>query len=493
MKSFNDKLPCVMVIFGGTGDLTHKKLMPALYHLAKDQLLPNSFHIVSVGRRNKTNTGYAKEVFQSIQESIGGKPDVKAWKLLQERIRYHRQSFDSRQGYQLLKELLKDMAGECSVLYYLAVSPNYFETIIANIGDLGMAKRKEVWRRIVIEKPFGRDLTTAEYLNQKISKVFPEENIYRIDHYLGKAMLQNLIVIRFANAVFEPVWNRNYIDNIQISACETVGIGTRGGYYEKFGALRDMVQNHLLQLLMLTAMEPPKSFSETHIREAKLEVLQLLANVNTNTETVRGQYGEGIMRGERVFEYRQEDRVDDNSNTETFIAMKLDINNARWQGVPFYIRTGKRMPAKSAEVVIQFKKLPIMQQFQNSEEYEPNRLVIKIQPKEGVTFAFNAKTPGTVSNIVPVSMDFCQNCEIGINSPEAYERLLYDVIRDDATLFPNWQEIKYSWMFADRVTQCWHEESASFPNYEAGTWGPKAADDLLTKDGRKWWNEGHSV
>lgn len=488
-----DKRPCVMVIFGGTGDLTHKKLMPALYHLAKDGLLPTHFHIVAVGRRDKTDASYADEVYQSIKNSIGQKPNEKPWQLLTDHLHYHRQSFEARRGYELLKELLAKLAGECSVLYYLAVSPNYFETIIENLGDLGMAKHKEVWRRIVIEKPFGRDLATAEYLNQKIIKVFPEENIYRIDHYLGKAMLQNLIVIRFANAVFEPVWNRDYIDNIQISACETLGVGTRGGYYEKFGALRDMVQNHLLQLLMLSAMEPPQSFSETHIRESKLEVLQLLADENAYAETVRGQYGEGVIHGERVPGYRQEERVDDNSNTETFIAMKLLIDNARWQGVPFYIRTGKRMPAKSAEVVIQFKKLPIMQQFQNSEEYEPNRLVIKIQPKEGVTFAFNAKTPGTVSNIVPVSMDFCQNCEIGINSPEAYERLLYDVMRADATLFPNWQEIKYSWMFADRVTQRWHTQPASFPNYEAGTWGPKAADNLLAKDGIKWWNEGDSV
>ncbi len=312
-----------MVIFGGTGDLTHKKLMPALYHLAKDGLLPEFFQVVSIGRRDYTEKDYVQQIYNSIKKNNNDTMDELTWSKLKPYIHYHRQTFDDDSGYIALKSKLSALSGNCNILYYLAVSPEYFETIVQKLGAHDMAQQGENWRRVVIEKPFGRDLTTAEYLNKKICDVFTEKSIYRIDHYLGKSMLQNLIVIRFANNVFESVWNKGCIDHVQISASETVGVGTRGGYYENFGALRDMVQNHLVQLLMLTAMEPPESFDAQHIRDRKLDVLKHLVADNKAASSVRGQYGEGKIDEARMPAYRSEALVANESNTETFAAMKL--------------------------------------------------------------------------------------------------------------------------------------------------------------------------
>lgn len=480
----NASCPCTMVIFGGTGDLTHKKLMPALYRMDMDGLLGGGFEVLSVGRRDKTTAQYRQEVLESLHDSIKNVNDA-IWQRFSQRVRYHRQSFEGDSGYATLNEKLD----ERDLLYYLAVSPDYFEMIVEKLEHHGMAHSETLWRRIVIEKPFGRDLKTAEFLHEKITRVFNEDDIYRIDHYLGKAMLQNMIVIRFANAVFESVWNQKYIDNVQISACETVGVGSRGGYYEQFGALRDMVQNHLLQMLALTAMEPPKSFGENDIREEKLKVIRHLIDDNQSPRTVRGQYGEGEVQGRRMSAYRSEERVMSTSDTETYAALQLYIDNDRWRGVPFYLRTGKRMKKRYAQVDITFKKCPHTENICHGEDFMPNRLVINIQPNEGVSFSFNALSPRTEGGIVPVKMDFCQNCDSDFGSPEAYERLLYDALRADASLFPKWEEVRLSWQFADRISRQWRNEIPKFPNYEAGTWGPIEADKMLAEDGRSWWND----
>ncbi len=489
VNSMDDQnLSCVMAIFGATGDLTFKKLMPALYNLEKSKLLPEQFAVVCIGRRDKTNAGYQNDVYENIQKNIKQKIDEKVWGSFSKRVSYQRQDFTEDDGYPSLKKVLDQKGG--NMLFYLSVSPHYFEPIIYKLKKYDLANSENGWRRVVIEKPFGSDLETAQILNDRLTKVFPEKDIYRIDHYLGKEMLQNLLVLRFANSFFEPVWNAKYIDSIQISSCEKDGVGTRGAYYEKSGALKDMIQNHLLQLLTLTAMEPPESFDERHIRKKKTAVLKKLAACRDEMKLVRGQYGAGKIDGENVAGYRQEERVDENSNVETFAALKLFIDNERWKGVPIYIRTGKRLKNTMTEVVIEFKNLPQTKFFSDSENISPNLLVIKIQPEEGMEFKFNTKKPGSVNTIVPVKMNFCQNCQTGTNSPEAYERLLYDVIRGDATLFTRWEEVKYSWIFADNIQKLWQKQFVQFPNYEAGTSGPKEAEELLESDNRKWWCEG---
>jgi len=474
-------LTCTMVIFGGTGDLTHKKLMPALYLLSRRGILPEGFRVIAVGRRDKTDDDYCEEIKESIRQYTKAAVNDEGWDTFAGRVQYHRQNFEDDSGYAALKGKLSG----CNILYYLAVSPAHFVTVIEKLNGHGLIGQGSRWRRLVIEKPFGRDLKSAEDLNRRIGSVIGENDVYRIDHYLGKSMLQNLLVIRFANAVFEPVWNKDYIDNIQISACEAAGVGSRGGYYERFGALRDMVQNHLLQLLTLTAMEPPKNFEEDAVRDEKLKVLLRLIACADGFKTVRGQYGgaEGL-RG-----YREEEKVDGASQTETYAAMKLSIDNERWRGVPFYIRTGKRMPRRSAKVVIEFKRCGKGADVCHGAAHRPNRLVIKIQPEEGVSFEFNAKSPGEAGEIKPVRMDYCQNCLEGINSPEAYERLLMSAMRGDRSLFPDWEEIRLSWVFADHIQDTWQKETPQFPNYAAGTWGPDAAVELLEADGRHWWNE----
>jgi glucose-6-phosphate 1-dehydrogenase len=356
-----------------------------------------------------------------------------------------------------------------------------------------MSKETDTWRRVVIEKPFGRDLKSAQFLNQAITGVFSEKDTYRIDHYLGKEMLQNIMVIRFANALFEPVWNNRFIDNIQISSSETVGVENRGDYYEKSGVLRDMVQNHMLQLLTLTAMEPPVNLETESIRDEKVKVLRSLQYLTpelVRENGVRGQYGPGRIQNKEVPGYREEKRVDPKSFTETFIAMKAQVENFRWSGVPFYIRSGKRMPAKSTEVVVQFKQVPEILFFKEYGIMEPNFLVIKVQPQEGVFLSFNAKKPGTSMNIVPVQMDFCQNCLLEHDSPEAYERLLYDVMRGESTLFTRWDEVEYSWRYVDSIAEAWENEKTDFPNYAAGTWGPQKAEELIERDNKKWRNFG---
>lgn len=490
-------LSCIMVIFGGTGDLTHRKLMPALYNLQAEGMLPNNFAVVSVGRRKKTDDEYRSEVYESIKKFSRFEMKEHRWNQIKDRIYYQQFDFDDDEGYiklnGFLKELDEKYNSQGNRLYYLSVSPQYFDVIVEKLDIHGMAQNEGPWKRVVIEKPFGRNLQSARYLNKKITEVFKEENTYRIDHYLGKEMLQNIMVIRFANMLFEPTWNNQFIDNIQISSSETVGVGTRGGYYEQAGALRDMLQNHMLQLLTLIAMEPPIDLKTESIRDEKVKVLRAFQEFTPEMvrgNVVRGQYGSGIVDNKEVIGYRQEEKVDKNSDTETYLALKVQIDNFRWGGVPFYIRTGKMMPSKSTEVVVQYKSLPKILYSKENKELEPNLLVIRIQPEEGVFFQFNAKKPGTMGTTIPVQMDFSHSTEFGNNTPEAYERLLSDVMKGDSTLFTRWDEVEYSWKFVDTIAETWSNEKINFPNYKAGTWGPKEADELLAKDGRKWWNIG---
>ncbi|MCK5129809.1 MAG: glucose-6-phosphate dehydrogenase [Clostridiales bacterium] len=479
----------VLIIFGATGDLTHRKLMPALYFLEKEKKISDDFQIIAIGRRNKTSESYIEEIVDSIKSNVSERLNHEILEKLAKRIQYHRQTFADDLGYQKLHNDIEAIHTCCNILYYLAVAPEYFDVIIEKLERYNMTQKEGAWRRVVIEKPFGRDLTTAEALNSRISSIFEEKDIYRIDHYLGKEMLQNMLVLRFANAFLEPIWNHQHIDNVQISSCETLGVETRGAYYESSGILRDMVQNHMLQLVMLTAMEPPKSFSEKHIRDEKLKVLESLTENMEKIETACGQYDSGTMDKKAVASYRQEDKVAGNSNVATFAAMKFILNNERWKDVPFYVRTGKRLEQKVTEVVIEFKHLPQMKNFENSEHIKPNTLVIKIHPEEGIEFKFNTKKPRTINDVVPVNMNFCQNCETGVSSPEAYERLLHDALRGDATLFTRWDEVKQSWILIDAILAKWGKKTLHFPNYKAGTWGPETAHELLGKDGRRWWVE----
>lgn len=487
-------LPCIMVIFGGTGDLTHRKLIPAICNLSNENTLPENFAVVSIGRRDKTDEKYRDELFEAVTKYSRFKMDEEKWKKFREKIYYRRFEFSDNMGYIDLKEFLSCLDEKYNTkgnrIYYMAVAPEYFELILSNIERHNMARNLDSWQRLVIEKPFGRDLKTAQYLNDAITNVFEEKETFRIDHYLGKEMIQNIMVIRFANAMFESIWSSKYIDNIQISSSETVGSENRAGYYEKSGALRDMIQNHMLQLLAITAMEQPETLETEAIRDEKVKVLRLLKPLNQEgvaENVIRGQYGPGTINNKSVPGYRQEEKISPSSNTETFIALEIQLGNSRWGDMPFYLRTGKRLKEKAIEIVIQFKSLYDSPYFKRYGEMEPNLLVIRIQPGEGVCFQFNGKKPGTGNEIFSVKMDYCQNCETMGNSPEAYERLIFDVIRGDSTLFTRWDEIEASWKFVDSIANAWEKEAPTFPNYDSGTWGPMEADKLLDRENRKWW------
>lgn len=492
----NIDLSCVLVIFGGTGDLTHRKLLPAIYNLKHSGKLPDSFAVVSIGRKDLTDEAYREQAYESIKNFSRFKEiDERLWQDIAGRIYYKRFEFEDSSGYENLKAFLEQLDvkhnSKGNRIFYLAVAPEYFGLITDELNKQNMVVNGDSWQRLIIEKPFGRDLSSAQKLNKKIKEVFSEDNTYRIDHYLGKEMIQSLMVLRFANSIFEPLWNNKYIDNIQISSSETVGVENRGGYYETSGALKDMVQNHMLQLLTLTAMEPPINLNSKSIRDEKIKILRSLEEITPKKireDIVRGQYGEGIINNKNVIGYRQEDRVSPSSNTETFVALKLHVDNFRWAGIPFYIRTGKRMKTKSTEIIIQFKSVPKVLYAKEYETLKPNLLVIGVQPREGIYLKFNTKRPGTENFIIPVDMDFCQTCQFESNTPEAYERLIFDVMNGDNTLFTSWDEVEYSWKFVDTISSQWGDSKLVLPNYEAGSYGPVEANELLTKDSRQWWN-----
>ncbi len=481
--------PCVLVIFGATGDLTKRKLYPALYQLHQEKLLPQSFAVVSIGRRAQSDLDFKASIMDAVREFARSDfiEQEKDDKFL-ECFHYLQLDFYDSQGYSRLKDLLEKIDQSCNTkgnrVFFLAVAPEHFAPITAEIQAHGLALNQDSWQRVVIEKPFGHDLKSAQELNSLIRRTFSEDKIYRIDHYLGKEMVQNLMVLRFANIMFEPLWNNKYIDHVQITFAETIGVETRGSYYEQAGALRDMVQNHMLQLLTLIAMEPPVDLSPEGIRDEKVKVLRSLQVAAE--DVIRGQYGSGLIDGEPTIGYKEEEAVNPQSEVETFVAMKAFVENFRWAGVPFYLRTGKRMPSKYSEIVVSFKKLPGVLYFKD-ETLESNLLVIRVQPDAGIFFKFNAKKPGQKGLIVPVSMDFSQSKLEGFNSPEAYERLLYDVMRGEATLFTHWNEVEYSWRFSDQIAQYWQQVKDAVLIYPGGSFGPEAAESLIRDDDRHWY------
>ncbi|MEY8351269.1 glucose-6-phosphate dehydrogenase [Bacillus cereus] len=482
---------CIIVIFGATGDLAKRKLFPSLFRLFRKEKISNNFAVVGVARRPLSNEEFRQNVKESIHSVQGDNTTHDAFV---SHFHYHPFDVTNLSSYQELHSLLTTLEGEYATegnrIFYLAMAPDFFGTIATNLKSEGLTST-EGWIRLVIEKPFGHDYESAQTLNDQIRHAFTEDQIYRIDHYLGKEMVQNIKVIRFANAIFEPLWNNHYIANIQITSSETLGVEERGRYYEDSGALRDMVQNHMLQMVALLAMEPPIKLTANEIRSEKVKVLRALQPLSEDTveqNFVRGQYGSGIVDGQKVIGYREENAVNPESNTETFVAGKLLIEDFRWSGVPFYIRTGKRMKEKSTEIIIQFKNLPMNLYFNNEKKVHSNLLVIHIQPEEGITLHLNAQKTDSSTTSTPIQLSYCNNCTDKMNTPEAYEVLLYDCMRGDSTNFTHWDEVSLSWKFVDTISNVWSNQQATdFPNYESGSMGPKESDALLEKDGFHWW------
>lgn len=488
-----------MIIFGATGDLTKRKLFPALYNLAKEDFLPHTFAIIGVGRQELTSAAFRKQMIEHLREFIPKGPDPKVLKWFEERTYYTGGDFDDdKKLFGDLKELIGDVTTKHQIpdnfFYYMATPPSLFANVTNKIVKNGLGKEANgTWRRFIYEKPFGHDLESAKALNADLLRTIKEQQIYRIDHYLGKETVQNILVFRFGNSIFEPIWNRNFIDHVQITVAETLGVELRGGYYDSAGALRDMIPNHILQLVTLTAMEPPVSFDADSVRDEQAKILQAIQPFDPEdvlTCAVRGQYDEGKIGKERVPAYRNEQNVAPASNTETFAALKLKIDNWRWADVPFYLRTGKRLPTRHSTIVIEFKKAPFML-FRETEveRLRTNRIVIHIQPDEGITLHFGAKIPGPIVKIGPVDMDFDYSDYFGEQAATGYERLLFDCMIGDATLFQRADMVEASWKIVSPVQDVWAALPArDFPNYEAGTWGPEESDELMTKDGRAWKN-----
>ncbi|WP_077618712.1 glucose-6-phosphate dehydrogenase [Bacillus sinesaloumensis] len=483
----------VVIIFGATGDLANRKLYPSIYNLYTKGKLSEDFAVIGVARRPLKN----EEFQQNVRNSVEGKFEEQNEKIekFSKHFYYHPFNVNDRESYKELKELAEKLDStyntEGNRIFYLAMAPEFFGTIAVNLKAEELTST-EGYNRLVIEKPFGHNLPSAKQLNEQLRHAFSEDEIYRIDHYLGKEMVQNIEVIRFANAIFEPLWNNRYISNIQVTSSEVLGVEDRGGYYEKSGALRDMVQNHMLQMVALLAMEPPIKLNTDEIRSEKIKVLRALRPLeeeDVKNSFVRGQYDAGTLDGKQVPGYREEEKVDPQSNTATYVAGKLLIDNFRWAGVPFYIRTGKRMKEKSTRIIVQFKDIPMDLYYkEDNERQNPNLLVINIQPDEGITLYLNAKRPGQSTMTLPVKLDYCNNCIDGINTPEAYEKLLFDCMMGDTTNFAHWDEVALSWRYIDSISKVWENQIATeFPNYPAGSNGPKAADELLAKDGFHWW------
>ncbi|MBI3969960.1 MAG: glucose-6-phosphate dehydrogenase [Chloroflexi bacterium] len=493
--------PCVMVIFGGTGDLTKRKLIPALYNLDTSNVLAEEFAVVGIGRTKLTSEAFRERMTRDIHEFATQSVDEARWESFVKRLYYLPGDLHDPDTYRRLQELLADIdrkhGTRGNYFYYMAIAPNYFATTVRLLDAAGLAREENGhWRRVIIEKPFGHDLDSARALNRELGEVLNESQIYRIDHYLGKETVQNILVFRFANGIFEPIWNRHYVDHVQITVAETGGVEQRGDYYEGAGALRDMVPNHMFQLLSLTAMEAPNSFAARAVRDEQTKALQAVQQLTPEeilTRTVRGQYGPGTCSGEWVPGYRSEPKVDPQSRTETFVALKLSIDNWRWADVPFYLRTGKRLPQRVTEIAIQFKQAPFVLFRETPIEHLPdNWLVLRIQPDEGISLRFGAKVPGTAMQLGAVDMDFAYVDYFGSTPSTGYERLLHDCMIGDATLFQRADMVEAGWCVVEPMLDIWQAvPPRNFPNYAAGTWGPKEAHELLERDGRRWRTIGH--
>jgi glucose-6-phosphate 1-dehydrogenase len=479
--------PCALVIFGASGDLTHKKLMPALYALMLRRLLPSRFAIVGVARTDGDDDAFRSDMKEAVQKHARDEFRQDVWDELAQNMHYVATDFADEGGESKLQDLLTKLDAERELggnrVYYLAVPPGAFPTIV---DELGKRRSASGWTRLIVEKPFGHDLGSARELNTMLREHFKENEIFRIDHYLGKETVQNMNALRFANGIFEPIWNRQFIDHVQITVAESIGIEGRSGYYERAGAIRDIFQNHLLQLLALTAMEPPIDFTAESVRNEKVKVLKALHTPGPKS-VVRGQYGRGYVEGEEVVAYREEQGVAPDSMTETFVAAKLYVDNWRWADTPFYVRMGKRLARRETTIAIQFKRAPHPPFGEvASEGLRPNVLLVHVQPDEGVSLAIGAKVPGQGMTIRTVHMDFLYGGAFRTSLPEAYERLVLDTLLGDGTLFTRADEVEEQWLLVDSLVAAWQRDRPSFPNYAAGTWGPPSAEDLLNRDGRSW-------
>jgi glucose-6-phosphate 1-dehydrogenase len=488
---------CSFILFGATGDLTKRKIMPGLYSIFSQGLLPKNFIIVAFARRDKDDAVYREELRENMKQFAPKLPsEGEVWDKFAQCVYYVRSDFDDPEGYQRLANRLTELDRQHDLggnhLFYLATPPDNFSEIIEHLGKAGLnnPRREGGWSRLIIEKPFGHDLESAKALNIELNSVFHENQVYRIDHYLGKEAVQNILVLRFANQIFEPLWNQTYIDNVQITVAETLGVEGRGGYFEQSGITRDIVQNHALQVLTLIAMEAPATLTADDIRDEKVKVLKSVRHFTPEDValwTVRGQYGPGVVDGKTVPGYREEEGVNPRSETETFSAFKFQINNWRWSGVPFYVQAGKRMPQRVTEVKIQFKAVPDVL-FANlaSVDIKPNILSLRIQPDEGASLEIGSKIPGPEMKVAPVNMDFKYGAAFRAPIRDAYERLILDAIRGDAALFARNDEVELAWALITPIMEAWRDLSCPlFPNYAAGTWGPEAANNLLS-GGRAW-------
>ncbi|HWX19360.1 MAG TPA: glucose-6-phosphate dehydrogenase [Candidatus Binatia bacterium] len=492
--------PCSIVIFGASGDLTARKLIPALYHLCKDKQMPADFRIVGFARREKSDASWRDELRQALNQYSRTKPvDDQVWQEFSGHVFYCQGDLTDPAAYRKLEERLRGFGSEPlrrNLLFYLATMPSQFGLVAEQLHEVGLlhkanGNQTEGWQRIVVEKPFGHDLESARQLNRELTRYASEAQVFRIDHYLGKETVQNILMFRFSNAIFERLWNRDSIDHVQITVSEDLGVGQRGGYYEEAGALRDMVQNHLLQVLSLSAMEPPVSLDAEAIRDEKVKLLRSIRPMTPEEvaqQVVRGQYFAGAVNGEVRPGYRQEPKVKADSNVETYVALKLNIDNWRWSGVPFYLRTGKNLPLSASEVRVQFRPTPhVLFAAQCGQNLDPNALALRLQPDEGIYLRFNGKVPGTSLEVRPVRMHFSYNAEFGAYTPEAYERLLLEAMTGDATLFIRRDEVETAWNIVDSIRQSWEGKALTNREfYSAGTWGPVAADDLLARSGHAW-------
>lgn len=491
--------PCVLVIFGATGDLTARKLMPAIYNLKREGQLPTNFVCCGFARREKTHEVFRSEMKEAVNAYSRVKPiENTVWDPFEKQLFYHQSEFDSDEGYDRFATFLKEIDNQFGTkgnrIYYLSTQPSYFTTIIEKLKKhellYNIDAEKERWSRVIIEKPFGHDYNSALALQKELMQHLSESQLYRIDHYLGKETVQNLLVFRFANSIFENLWNHRYIDHVQFTVAEEIGIGTRGRFYEEQGLVRDIMQNHMMQLLSLIAMEPPVNLSPDAVHDEKVKVLEALRpykNDDFETCAIRGQYDKGFIGGEEAKAYREEDNVANDSYVETYAAVKMYIDNWRWDGVPFYLRGAKRLPKRATEIAITFKTPPGILFKEHGQQHESNVLAIRIQPNEGIALKINCKVPGPSSPIQPVKMDFRYGAFFGLTPPDAYERLVCDCIAGDSTLFARQDEVFHSWQFFTPLLEYWgNHKPKDFPNYPCGSWGPKAAEEMMARDGRKW-------